>query len=48
MMVAAASSIDAAIEPQASQGFHVKDEVGTLTTSMCFPPFLFHISLSDP
>lgn len=32
MMVAAASSIDAAVEPQSSQAFHVKDEVGTLTT----------------
>lgn len=44
MMGAAASSIDAAVEPQSTEAFYVKDEVGTLTTGML--TFLFHFVLS--
>lgn len=37
MIVSAASSIDAAVEPQSSKAFHVADDVGSLTTGkFCF------------
>lgn len=35
MIVSAASSIDAAVEPQSSKAFHVADEFGSLTTGKC-------------
>lgn len=34
-IVSAASSIDAAVEPQSSKAFHVTDDVGSLTTGKC-------------
>lgn len=49
MMGAAASSIDAAVEPQSTEAFHVKDGVGTLTTGMLTFPFhsVLSFGLSD-
>ena len=35
IIVSAASSIDAAVEPQSSEAFHVTDDVGSLTTGKC-------------
>lgn len=41
MIVSAASSIDAAVEPQFSKAFHVTDDVGSLTTGKCVSLLFF-------
>lgn len=45
MIVSAASSIDAAVEPQFSKAFHVTDDVGSLTTGKCVSLLFFFFLL---